>query len=504
MEAEKKAAEGRRSRARIVMATVKGDVHDIGKNIVGVVLACNNYDIVDLGVMAPAEAILRAAVEQKADLIGLSGLITPSLDEMVHVAAEMKRLGMQLPLLIGGATTSRKHTSIKIAPAYSGDTVHVLDASRAVDVVGKLLSPEARGPFMTRIREEQEADRKRYEASRAQEILPYEEARRRRPAWDWESAPLERPSFLGPRALKVPVSDLVPYIDWTPFFHVWELRGTYPRILDHPEQGPPARDLLEAGRLLLDRIVRGGLLSARGVYGFFPANSDGDDIVLYADEDRQRELTRFHTLRQQTPTPEGRARLALSDFIAPRETGRADTLGAFAVTAGIGIERLVEEFERDHDDYRAILSKALADRLAEAFAEKLHETARREWGYGKDEKLSKEDLIRERYRGIRPAPGYPACPDHSEKKALWELLGAEEATGIRLTESFAMHPAASVSGFLFAHPEARYFAVGKIGRDQVAAYAARKAMPLEEAERWLGPNLAYDPHRASEPAPNRR
>ena len=498
MEAEKKAAGREGARARIVMATVKGDVHDIGKNIVGVVLGCNNYDIVDLGVMVPADQILRAAREKKADLIGLSGLITPSLDEMVHVASEMERTGMRLPLLIGGATTSRKHTSIKIAPHYGGPTVHVLDASRAVDVVGQLLSENAREGFLGKIQGEQEADRKRHEASQDREILPFAQARGRRLQLDWQSSPVERPSFLGRRVFyEAPLSDLAPYIDWTPFFHVWELRGVYPDILDHPEQGAAARDLYKSGRSLLEWMIRERLVTARGVYGFYPANSEGEDIILYAEEARDREVARFHTLRQQTPAPDGRPRLALADYIAPRDTGHADYLGAFAVSAGFGVDRLVRRFERDHDDYNAILAKALADRLAEAFAEKLHETARREWGYGRDERLSREDFIKERYRGIRPAPGYPACPDHSEKLVLWELLGVHEAVEIELTESCAMDPAASVCGLYFAHPEARYFSVGKIGRDQVADYAARKAMSLEEAERWLAPNLAYDPARVA-------
>jgi len=493
MEEEKRAARREGARARIVLATVKGDVHDIGKNIVGVVLGCNNYEIIDLGVMVSADRILNTAHENKADLIGLSGLITPSLDEMVHVASEMERRSLRLPLLIGGATTSRKHTSVKIAPVYGGSTVHVLDASRAVDVVGRLVSERAREAFLRRVREEQEADRKRYEAAKAPELLPYEESRRRRLALDWNGVPPDRPSFLGTRVLsEVHLEELVPYIDWTPFFHVWELRGTYPAILDHSEQGPAARDLFETGRAMLERIVQEGLLTARAVYGFYAAHSESDDIVLYADDTRLEELARFHMLRQQTPAPDGRPRLALADFLAPKGSGRPDYLGAFAVTAGIGLDRLVEKFEREHDDYQAILAKALADRLAEAFAERLHETARREWGYGKAEKLSKEDLMKGRYQGIRPAPGYPACPDHSEKRILWDLLHPTEAAGISLTESCAMYPAASVSGLYFAHPEARYFAVGKIGRDQVAAYAARKEIPLDEAERWLAPNLAYE------------
>ncbi|HEU5181383.1 MAG TPA: methionine synthase [Candidatus Polarisedimenticolia bacterium] len=497
MEAAKGASAEQGARARIVMATVKGDVHDIGKNIVGVVLACNSYEIIDLGVMVPAEVILRTAEEKKADLIGLSGLITPSLDEMVHVASEMQRRKMGLPLLIGGATTSRKHTSIKIAPAYAGPTVHVLDASKAVDVVGQLIGSERGKSFLTRVRAEQQTDRERYESAAAKEILPYEEARRRRLSPDWSQA-IDRPAFTGTRVLKdVPLADLVDYIDWTPFFHVWELKGTYPAILDHPAQGEAARDLFRSGQELLERLVHERHVLARGVYGFFPANADGDDIVIFTDEARRQEAARACMLRQQLPGADGRPRLCLADFIAPLETRRPDYLGAFAVTAGIGLTELVRRFEQEHDDYNAILARALTDRLAEAFAEKLHEQARREWGYGREESLSREDLIRESYRGIRPAPGYPACPDHSEKRTLWKLLDAETAAGIRLTESFAMDPAASVCGWYFAHPESRYFSVGKIGRDQVAVYAARKRMPLEEAERWLAPNLAYDPAPAT-------
>jgi 5-methyltetrahydrofolate--homocysteine methyltransferase len=490
MAAGAREASQERRRVRIVLATVKGDVHDIGKNIVGVVLGCNNHEIVDLGVMVPPDLILKTAAEQGADLIGLSGLITPSLDEMVHVASEMERRGMRLPLLIGGATTSRKHTAVRIAPAYGGTTVHVLDASRAVEVVGQLVGENSREAYSERIREEQEEARRRFEEAPKRDLLPLAEARRRALRLDWSAAPPERPSFLGTRILAdASLAELIPYIDWSPFFHAWELRGVYPGILDDPRQGAAARELWEAGRELLDRIVRERLLTARGVYGFFPAGGEGDDIVIYADESRSRERARFHYLRQQAAAPEDRPRLALSDFIAPRESGRDDFLGAFAVTAGIGIDSLVEEFRKDHDEYQAILAKALADRLAEAFAERLHEIARADWGYGEGESLSKEDLLKERYRGIRPAPGYPACPDHSEKRTLWTLLDARSAAGIELTESCAMSPAASVSGLYFAHPSARYFAVGKIGRDQAAEYAARKGMSLEEVERWLTGNL---------------
>jgi len=491
MEAEKKTAAVARARARIVLATVKGDVHDIGKNIVGVVLGCNNYDIIDLGVMVPVDRILRTAIEEKADLIGLSGLITPSLDEMVHVASEMQRRNLHLPLLIGGATTSRKHTAVKIAPAYGGTTVHVLDASRAVEVMSQLVSDASRPAFAARIHEEQEAARRRYAEGPESDLLPIAEARRRALQLDWEAYVPPRPEFLGRRVVRdQPLEELVPYIDWSPFFHVWELRGVYPAILDHPERGAAARELFEAGRALLDRIVREKLLAAHGVYGFFPAWSDGEDVVTRPEESGSREV-RLHMLRQQAETGDSRPRLALSDFVAPQNGGRPDYIGAFAVAAGQGLAGLVEHFERDHDDYHSILAKALADRLAEAFAERLHEQARREWQYGRDERLSKEELLKEKYRGIRPAPGYPACPDHSEKRTLWELLDPAGSAGIVLTESCAMDPAASVSGFYFAHPETRYFAVGKVGRDQVAEYAARKGMSVAEVERWISGNLGY-------------
>jgi 5-methyltetrahydrofolate--homocysteine methyltransferase len=402
-----------------------------------------------------------------------------------------------VPLLIGGATTSRRHTSIRIAPAYGGITTHVLDASRAVDVVGQLMSDGQRDRFTTQIRELQEADRQRHARGPARALLSHEDAAARRLRIDWSVTPPDVPAFTGSRSLRdFPLRELAGYIDWSPFFHTWELKGTYPAILDHPKFGPAARDLLRDGQALLERIIDGRLLTARGVYGFFPAAGVGDDIALYTDEKRNGELARFHTLRQQQEPSGEQPRLALSDFIAPPEAGRKDYLGAFAVTAGIGAEALVARFEKEHDDYHAIMARALADRLAEAFAERLHEMARGDWGYGASEKLSREDLLKERYRGIRPAAGYPACPDHSEKRTLWTLLDVERATSIRLTESCAMLPAASVSGLYFAHPEARYFAVGKIGRDQVAAYAARKGAPIEEVERWLMPVLAYEPRPA--------
>jgi len=485
---------GRRSSAvKVLLATVKGDVHDIGKNIVGVVLACNNCEILDLGVMVPAERIVETARAEKVDVIGLSGLITPSLDEMVHAATVLQREGFVTPLLIGGATTSRKHTAVKIAPTYEPPTLHVQDASRAVEVVRKLLNPELRTELERRNRTEQQAAREAF-AARAQrdELLPYDRAQAARPAFDAQASKIRQPAFLGPRVLDdYPLEDLVEYIDWSPLFHVWELRGVFPRILDDPRRGEAARELYENAQQLLQRIVAEKWLRAKAVYGFFPANAVGDDIAVYTDESRNHEAARLHTLRQQT-TKQGKPTLALADFIAPVGSGQSDYIGAFAVTTGLGIEQVVERLQRDHDDYNVIMVKALADRLAEALAEKLHEQARHDWGYGRDESLSKQDLIRERYRGIRPAPGYPACPDHSEKRTLFDLLGTEAATGIRLTENYAMHPASAVCGLYLAHPEARYFAVGRIGRDQVADYARRKGLPVAEIERVIRPNLNYD------------
>ena len=496
LEAEK--TEGRRAEARIVLATVKGDVHDIGKNIVGVVLACNNYEIVDLGVMVPSDRILKTAREKGADMIGLSGLITPSLEEMVHVAREMEREGFEVPLLIGGATTSKAHTAVKIAPAYRQPVVHVLDASRAVGVVGRLKGPDERAAFAEEVRREQERLRNEHQARRSQKpLLSLEEARRRRTKIDWSSYEPPRPSFTGARVLDpVPLEEVVPYVDWTPFFVTWELRGTYPRIFDNPEWGARARELFEDARRLLGRIVDERLLTARAVYGFFPANAVGDDVELYTDESRHGLLGTLHTLRQQADKGEDEPDQALADFVAPRESGLTDHVGAFAVTAGVGIEAVLERFERDHDDYGAIMTKALADRLAEALAEMTHRRARADWGYGRDEGLSHEELLRERYRGIRPAPGYPACPDHTQKRLLFDLLQVEEAVGIRLTETFAMHPAASVSGCYFSHPQARYFSVGRIERDQVLDYQRRKGMDLRSVERWLAPNLNYEPEEA--------
>jgi 5-methyltetrahydrofolate--homocysteine methyltransferase len=493
MEADKAARGVSTAKGKIVIATVKGDVHDIGKNIVGVVLRCNGYDVHDLGVMVPARDILETAIAEKADMVGLSGLITPSLDQMVHVAKEMERLNFELPLLIGGATTSRKHTAVKIAPNYPGITVHVKDASLAVGVVGKLQNAERRGELARQLTDEHEQLRRQHAANVARRsIVPLADARARRLAIEWSADDVAKPSFLGARAVAPALADLVPYIDWSPFFHAWELKGVYPKIFDHAKYGERARELFADGRALLDKIVAGKELTARGVYGLFPAASDGDDIVIYETEDRASEWGRFHMLRQQEDKSgkRGDALLSLADFVAP-SGGIPDYLGAFVVTAGIGLNSIVEHLERDHDDYNAIMAKALADRLAEAFAEYLHAQARRDFGYGGAESLTPEDLMRERYRGIRPAFGYPACPDHSEKATLWKLLDAEAQTTTTLTESFAMLPAASVSGIYFAHPQARYFALGHIDRDQVADYATRKGLTPEQVESHLQPNLAY-------------
>jgi 5-methyltetrahydrofolate--homocysteine methyltransferase len=449
IEREKRTGEEGPPRAKVLLATVKGDVHDIGKNIVGVVLGCNGCEIIDLGVMVPAERILETARNERVDIVGLSGLITPSLDEMVHTAEVLEREGCHLPLLIGGATTSKKHTAVRIAPAYASPTVHVTDASRAVEVVGGLSNPEMRGTLDERNRAEQQAARDAFAARDARiGLLPYERAVGRRPVFDWDASHIDRPAFLGRRVLAdCPLAELLPYIDWSPFFHVWELRGVWPRILDDPRHGETARELHDNALRLLERIVAERWLRAKAVYGFFPANAADDDIVLFTDEARSAERARLPTLRQQRVRRDEQPLLALADFVAPRESGLSDYLGAFAVTAGIGVEQVVARFEREHDDYNAIMVKALADRLAEALAEKLHQQARRDWGYGREEELTHEDLIRERYRGIRPAPGYPACPDHSAKRVLFDLLDVEEATGITLTETYAMRPAAAVSGW---------------------------------------------------------
>ncbi len=474
-----------KAQGKIVLATVKGDVHDIGKNIVGVVLACNNYEVIDMGVMVPAEKILERAKEVKADIIGLSGLITPSLDEMVHVAREMERQGFTIPLLIGGATTSRAHTAIKIAPHYSQPVVHVLDASRAVPVTTSLLSEESAEEFKARHAAEYEAVRQQHSAPQ-QKLLPIAEARKLRSPIEWREEDLAKPSFTGVRVLEdFSLTELAEYIDWSPFFHAWGLRGLYPRILDDEKQGAEARKLLADGRAMLERMVNEKWVTARGVYGLFEANAVGDDVVL-ADG------TVLHFLRQQTAR-EGEVCRSLADFIAPKETGLKDSIGMFAVTSGIGLKEIVERFRAEHDDYSAIMAEAIADRLAEAFAERLHKQVRDDWGFGLTENLTPEELIREGYRGIRPAPGYPACPDHTEKGTIWQLLDVEAQTGIVLTESFAMWPGSSISGIYFAHPEARYMALGKIDRDQTEDYAARKGWTLAEVERWLGPNLGYEP-----------
>jgi len=497
MEAEKlamvAAGQAVKAQGKIVLATVKGDVHDIGKNIVGVVLACNNYEVIDLGVMVSSEKILERAKAENADLIGLSGLITPSLDEMVHVAREMERQGFKLPLLIGGATTSRAHTAVKIAPHYSEPVVHVLDASRAVPVTTSLLSDDGKAEFVALHRADYEKLRKAHAAPR-QKLVSVEVARARRTPIEWRAEDLPVPEFTGVRVLDdFPLETLRTFIDWTPFFHTWELKGVYPRIFEHPEQGAQARQLFDEANALLDTIIEKKLIRARGVYGLFPSNALGDDVDLYTDDSRTEVLERFHFLRQQASTESTQPCRSLSDFIAPKETGLGDHIGAFAVTSGIGLKDLCDGFRAKHDDYNAIMAEAIADRLAEAFAECLHKKVRDEWGYGRAEALSVDELIHEKYRGIRPAAGYPACPDHTEKGTLWRLLNVEANTGMQITESFAMWPGSSVSGLYFAHPESKYFSLGKIERDQVADYAERKAMSVAEVERWLGPNLNYDP-----------
>src|SRR6266849_4344472 len=492
MEAEKSG--GAKPQGRIVMATVKGDVHDIGKNIVGVVLQCNNYDVVDLGVMVPAAKILETAREKKADAIGLSGLITPSLDEMVHVAQEMEREKFELPLLIGGATTSRAHTAVKIAPHYHESTIHVLDASRAVGVVNSLLNSKQKAAFDAKTRAEYDALRKAYSAkAHAKKLLTLDQARATRTSIKWSDYEPPKPDFIGTRAVAPSIVDLREYIDWSPFFHVWELRGRYPAIFEDPTIGKQARELFDDAKEILDEIAAKGLLSARGIFGFWPANSSGGDVDLFVDSataGRREKLATFYFLRQQIKKPADQFNRCLADYIAPKS---ADYLGGFAVTIH-GADELAKRFAAGHDDYSAIIAKALADRLAEAFAEYLHKQARIAWGFGRDENLSNADLIREKYQGIRPAPGYPACPDHAEKRTLFDLLSAESKIDIRLTESYAMHPAASVSGFYFSHPEAKYFSVGQIGRDQVADYAQRRSESVATVEKRLGPNLGYEPN----------
>lgn len=499
IEEDKAASNDTREAGKVLLATVKGDVHDIGKNIVAVVLGCNNYNVIDLGVMVPAEKILQTAVDEKADIIGLSGLITPSLDEMAHIAREMERRGIKIPLLIGGATTSRIHTAVKIAPNYNGTTVHVLDASRSVPVVSSLINDDenVRNRFADEIKNEYSSLREKHLRKKEEKnYLTLEEARKNKLQSDWKNLNIVSPKKTGVTVLEnYSLEVLRKYIDWTPFFSTWEMKGKYPAILEDAEKGNEARKLMQDANRLLDEIIRDGSLTANGVLGVFPANSVGfDDIEVYSDDTRKGVKRILHTIRTQTRKSDRLPNLALADFIAPKESGAGDYIGAFAVTAGIGIEKLVEKFERDHDDYNSIMVKALADRLAEAFAEHLHERVRKEfWGYAPDENFENDDLIREQYRGIRPAPGYPAQPDHTEKGIIFSLLDVEAKTGIKLTETLAMYPAASVSGLYFAHPGAKYFTVGKIGKDQVMDYHKRKGMSVEETEKWLSPVLNYEP-----------
>jgi 5-methyltetrahydrofolate--homocysteine methyltransferase len=497
IEAEKAAGGGDQTRSnagKILMATVKGDVHDIGKNIVGVVLACNNFEVIDLGVMVPAQRIIEEAKKQNVDIIGLSGLITPSLDEMVHFAKEMEREGFTIPLIIGGATTSRIHAAVKIDPNYSGPAIHVLDASRSVTVCSSLMNKGARGAYIQGIKDEYAKAREAHLNKRSDKrFISIEDARNLKLQINLNGSIPNRPTFTGTKVFEAfPLEELVPYIDWTPFFHTWELRGSFPKIFNDKYVGVEAKKLYDDAQVLLKQIVDERLLQANGVIGFWPANSIGDDIEVYTDETRRKVLTTIHTLRQQAEKVKGEPYYALSDFIAPKETGVPDYWGGFAVTTGIGCDELVAQFEKDHDDYNSIMAKALADRLAEAFAEKMHELVRKDyWGYARTEELGPDELIKEEYQGIRPAPGYPACPDHTEKTTLFEILKAEDNVKMHLTESLAMTPAASVSGFYFAHPQARYFGLGKISKDQVKDYASRKQMDIETVERWLGPNLNY-------------
>ncbi len=496
MEEEKrKSGQVHKSAGKILMATVKGDVHDIGKNIVGVVLACNNYEVIDLGVMVSCAKIIEEARKQNVDIIGLSGLITPSLDEMMHNAKELEREGFKVALLIGGATTSKMHTAIKIAPKYSKGVIHVLDASRAVGVVGNLLNPKTKAKYISKINDEygklREAHSKKSEGLAP---LSLEEARGRKLKVDWSKAPIVKPTLIGNKTSDhFPLEEIRNRIDWTPFFQAWELKGAYPKIFDAPDVGVEAKKLFDDAQNLLDKIIKEKLLTAKAVIGFYPANGVGDDIEVYTDDKRKKVLAVFHTLRQQSDKSTGMPNLALSDFIAPKETGIADYLGAFALTTGIGTDELVSAFEKSHDDYNSIMTKVLADRLAEAFAERLHELVRKEiWAYAKSEKLSNEELIKEKYHGIRPAPGYPACPDHTEKGILFKLLDTTKETSIKLTENFAMYPTAAVSGFYFAHPDSKYFGVGKIAKDQVVDYAKRKGMDVTTVEKWLSANLGYE------------
>jgi 5-methyltetrahydrofolate--homocysteine methyltransferase len=482
--------------ARILMATVKGDVHDIGKNIVGVVLACNNYDVVDLGVMVPSEKIIEAARREKVDMIGLSGLITPSLDEMVHVAREMQHEKMSLPLLIGGATTSRIHTAVKIDPVYDGPVVYVLDASRSVPVASELINPQTRDTFRTKVKAEYVNLRKDHESRQLEKnYITLKAARSNRVFIDWNSFTATKPTFIGKRAFrKYSLKEIRKYIDWTPFFQTWMLYGRYPDIFKDAKVGDEARKLFDDAQKMLDFVIDGGELEANGVIAFYPAQAnDHDDVVLFNDDSGKTELTTLHFLRQQNKKAQNLPNFCLADFIAPSSSGKTDYMGMFAVTTGGNIEKLVAYYKAQQDDYNEIMVKAIADRLAEAFAELMHEKVRREyWGYAKEEILTTEDMIKEKYDGIRPAPGYPACPDHTEKQTIFDLLQAEKEAGIILTESFAMHPASSVSGYYFSHPQSKYFGLGKIEKDQVAEYAQRKGMPIKEIEKWLAPNLSYD------------
>ena len=492
---EEKEGKNVSSQGKILMATVKGDVHDIGKNIVGVVLGCNNYEIVDLGVMVSCEKILKAAKDENVDIIGLSGLITPSLDEMQHVAKEMQRQGFNLPLLIGGATTSREHTAVKIAPGYEHSIIHVVDASRAVGVASKLLSEENQKSFIQENKKVQEEFREKFLSKRTSKpLLSIADARQRDTKIDWRKEDIPNPNFTGMRVESdFPLDTLVDYIDWSPFFHAWELRGRYPKIFKDEYVGDKAKELFDDAQDLLSRILSEKLFTAKCVYGLFAANRVGDDIEIYSDESRKKCIQKFHFLRQQNNKLKGENH-SLADFVAAKGSGFSDHIGAFAVTAGHGVDEFAKSFEEENDDYNSIMAKALGDRLAEAFAEYLHKKVRKEWGFGSKESLSNDDLIREKYRGIRPAAGYPACPDHTEKQRLWDLLEVEKNTGMRLTESCAMWPASSVSGLYFAHPEAKYFAIGKINEDQIVDLANRKNMSKKEVEKWLSPNLNYDPN----------
>jgi 5-methyltetrahydrofolate--homocysteine methyltransferase len=494
IEAEKRRSGDLKPKGKIVVATVKGDVHDIGKNIVSVVLQCNNFEVINLGVMVPAQKILETARAENADIIGLSGLITPSLEEMAHVAHEMQRQGFTIPLLIGGATTSRVHTAVKIAPNYPFPTVYVPDASRSVSVCSNLLSDELRDEYVKSLRADYENIRVQHAAKKGQALVSLEKARANAFRTDWDNYAPPRPRFVGRKLLrKYDLADIARYIDWSPFFQTWDLAGAYPKILDDPVIGEAARSVFAEGQAMLKKIIAGNWLEANAVFGLYPAASLGDDIEIYANESRTKAAMVWHCLRQQTAKPADRANLCLADFLAPRDSGVPDTIGAFAVTTGIGVDARVKAFEAKHDDYSAIMLKALADRLAEAFAELLHERVRKEyWGYAAGESLTNTELLAEKYRGIRPAPGYPACPDHTEKGPLFDLLATTDA-GMALTESYAMLPAASVSGFYLSHPDSRYFAVDKIGEDQAVDYARRKALALDQTERWLAPNLAYEP-----------